>query len=225
MQALSHQDRDPAFDPTGEELLDRGRPPFKLWVPEGRALVIGHSQDPERELISEAVRRGGIPVHRRMGGGGAVLLSPACACVGLRFARRKGVTLHDYFEAGSELIKRTVAKAFGLDLKTHGISDLALADSAGRLRKVAGCSLYMPRDFALYLASILVNPDLGEIATYLSHPSREPDYRSGRDHGDFLVGLGEACGLPLSASGLLPLLQATLEGGLRLDLDWNQGQA
>lgn len=225
MQALSHADRDPASDPTGEALLDRSLPPFKFWVPDGLALVIGHSQDPARELHAEAVLRDGIPVHRRMGGGGAVLLSPACVCVGLRFARHKGRTLHDFFEAGSDLITRTLARVYGLELTTRGISDLAFTGRDGKTRKVAGCSLYMPRDFALYLASILVRPDLGEIGTYLAHPSREPDYRVGRDHGDFLVGLDEACGRAVSAGELIPHLQATLEPGLRLELDWAANKA
>jgi lipoate-protein ligase A len=222
MQAMSRQDRDPDSDPTGEELLDRSRPPFRFWIPSAPALVIGHSQDPERELNGEAVLRDGIPVHRRMGGGGAVLLSPACVCVGLRFARRKGQTLHDYFEAGSDLIKRTLSQAYGLELATRGISDLAFTGGDGRTRKVVGCSLYMPRDFALYLASILVRADLEEIGTYLAHPSREPDYRAGRQHWDFLVGLDEACGRAIAPAEIVSRLQAALEPGLRMDLDWHR---
>lgn len=220
MQALSHADRDPASDPTGEAMLDRTQPPFRFWVPAAPALVIGHSQDPEKELNLEATNRDGIPVHRRMGGGGAVLLSPACICVGLRFARRKGQTLHAFFDAGSDLIMRSLSRACGVELEKRGISDLAFSGRDGRARKVVGCSLYMPRDFALYLASILVNPDMREIGTYLAHPSREPDYRAGRNHGDFLVGLSEACGRPVPAADLIPHFQATLEPGLGIELDW-----
>lgn len=219
MQALSHADRDPASDPTGEALLDRTHPPFKFWVPEGRALVIGHSQDPEREIRKEAVERDGIPVHRRMGGGGAVLLSPACFCVGLRFAKVKGRSIQDYFAAGSDLIQRTVLSSLGIELIPHGISDLAYSDSLG-IRKVAGCSLYMPRDFALYLASVLVAPDYQDLETYLAHPSKEPDYREGRSHREFLVGLAEIVPGSLQPSGLLPSLRTALEAGLKADLDF-----
>jgi lipoate---protein ligase len=219
MQALSHPDRDPASDPTGEELLDRARLPFKFWVPDAPALVIGHSQDPHRELNAEAVLRDGIPVHRRMGGGGAVFLSPACLCVGIRFARHKGRTLHEYFEAGSDLIRRAVTRATGLELVGRGISDLAFPDPKG-LRKVVGCSLYMPRDFALYLASILVEADHGAMEAYLAHPSREPDYREGRTHRQFLAGLAELRDGGLQAGDLLPHFQAVLEIGLKAELDW-----
>ena len=233
MQALTHQDVPPEENPTGEALLDRFRPPFKFWVPASKVLVVGHSQEMEREIRGKAVLRDGIPVHRRMGGGGAVLLSPACVCVGLRFARIKGRTLHDYYEAGSDLIRRAVRAATGLELQPRGISDLACPSPDG-IRKVVGCSLYMPRDFALYLASVLVNPDLGEMETYLAHPSKEPDYRGGRAHGDFIAGLASLAPAhsadpplspdrPLASHDLLAPLEAALDAGLKTPLDWPSG--
>lgn len=220
MQALTWQDIPPDSNPTGEELLDRARPPYKFWVPSSRALVVGHSQEVEREIDVAAAGRDGIPVHRRMGGGGAVLLSPACFCVGLRFAKKKGRTLHDYFEAGSTVIKKAVYASLGLVLVNRGLSDLAHEGPAGP-RKVAGCSLYMPRDFALYLASVLVAPDFREIETYLAHPSKEPDYREGRSHGDFLAGLQQLAGRPVASADMLEPLEKALQEGLGAELDWN----
>lgn len=222
MQALTHEDIAPEADPTGEELLDRKRRPFKFWVPASKALVVGHSQEPAREIHVAAAVRDGIPVHRRMGGGGAVLLSPACVCVGLRFARAKGRTLHDYYAAGSDLIRRAVLAAAGVELEPRGISDLACESPEG-IRKVVGCSLYMPRDFALYLASILVTPDLQDLETYLTHPSKEPDYRAGRLHGDFVAGLSALAVRPVTPETLLLPLETALQAGLKADLDWPVG--
>jgi lipoate-protein ligase A len=188
-------------------------------VPGVRALVIGHSQDALQELHTDAVIRDGIPVLRRMGGGGAVLLSPGCVCVGLRYARLKGRGIHDFFASAADFMRAVVAESFGISLEMRGISDLAHAGPSG-LRKVAGCSLYMPRDFALYLASILVRPDPGEIETYLAHPSREPDYRGGRRHRDFIVGLEELAGRPLPPAEVAAALESALENRLRLELDY-----
>jgi lipoate-protein ligase A len=101
----------------------------------------------------------------------------------------------------------------------RGISDLAHAGPSG-LRKVAGCSLYMPRDFALYLASIMVRPDYGEIEAYLSHPSREPDYRGGRRHSDFIVGLEELASRSLPPAEVAAALADAVEGRLRPELDY-----
>jgi lipoate-protein ligase A len=78
----------------------------------------------------------------------------------------------------------------------------------------------MPREHALYLASVLVTPDLEEIGRYLPHPSKEPDYRGGRHHGDFLVGLRELAKRPLASRDLIPFLEAELEGPFRDELDW-----
>lgn len=223
MQLLTHQDVAPEDNPTGEELLDRSRIPYKFWIPAAKVLVIGHSQEPERELRLDAAVRDGVPVHRRMGGGGAVLLSPGCVCVGLRFARSQGRNLHDYFAAGSDLVRRAVRAASGLDLVSMGISDLACptpTSTPDSSRKVVGCSLYMPRDFALYLASILVSPDLGDLETYLAHPSREPDYRAGRPHGDFVAGLGALADRTLGPRDLLAPLEDVLHAGIDADLDW-----
>ena len=55
--------------------------------------------------------------------------------------------------------------------------------------KVLGSSLYANREVALYQGSLLVDPDLDRIARYLPHPSREPDYRRGRSHAEFLTSL------------------------------------
>jgi len=67
-----------------------------------------------------------------------------------------------------------------------GISDLVLDD-----RKVAGSCIHRRHDSLYYSASLLVQPDLHRIARYLRHPPREPDYRRGRSHAEFLGSLGE----------------------------------
>lgn len=219
IQPLRYEDRDPSEDPTGESLLDRARRPWAAWVPERPVVVLGNSQDPERELKVAAVLRDGVPVHKRICGGGAVLLSPACVCLALRFRKRHGVTIKDYFALGSSVIIETVREKSGGDLFLRGISDLACATPAGD-RKVAGSSLYLPRDFALYLVSILVAPDLGPIGEYLLHPSQEPDYRAGRSHEKFLASLSEAAGRPLAPREVLEWFQEAIPDRLGAYLDW-----
>lgn len=215
MLALRHHEISPALNPTGEDLLDRTVRPFKIWVPAEKCIVVGNSQAPEKEVVSERVAADRLPVFKRMGGGGAVLLSPGCLCVALRFAKKKSATIQDYFGLGSDLIRRAVALATGLDLEARGISDLAIWG-----RKVVGCSLYMPREFVLYLASVLVNPDMAEIDRYLAHPSQEPDYRAGRTHRDFLVGLKEMTGEDLAPETLAHYVEAEISRTLTNELDW-----
>jgi lipoate-protein ligase A len=219
IQPLRYADRDPSEDPTGESLLDRSLPPWSAWIPSRPVVVLGNSQDPERELQVAAVLRDRIPVHKRICGGGAVLLSPACICLSLRFRKRHGVTIKDYFALGSSVIIETCRNRFGGDLFLRGISDLACSTPNGD-KKVAGSSLYLPRDFALYLVSILVAPDLGPIGEYLLHPSQEPDYRMGRSHGEFLASLSEAAGRPLDPRDVLEWFKETIPERLGAELDW-----
>ncbi|MBW8887962.1 MAG: hypothetical protein JF616_09425 [Fibrobacteres bacterium] len=218
---LLYADHKASGDATGERLLDRGVRPWDAWVPPRPAIVLGNSQTPERELKVTAVLRDGIPVHKRISGGGAVLLTPCCLCLALRFRKRKDFSIKDYFALGSSLIIENARTGLGLDLFLRGISDLACATPDGD-KKVAGSSLYLPRDFALYLVSILVAPDLGPIEEYLLHPSQEPDYRSGRAHGEFLASLSSASGRRLDPEEVLGWFREVIPERLGADLDWEQ---
>lgn len=262
IQPLRHTEVPPDSNPTGEQLLDRAQRPYRVWVPQAKAIVLGNSQEAERELNVEAVRRDGIAVHKRMSGGGAVLLSPGCLCLGLRFAKRKELCIADYFAKASALISGVVSRELGLELRLRGTSDLActvtqatvspkedlvkgspeaakvmnrsseaaevmngLAEAASGSagiteRKVAGCALYMPRDFVLYLVSILVDPDFTDFEKYLAHPSKEPEYRSGRSHGDFLGSLAALSGRPVKAAEMVPWFEKKIPAEPGLDLDW-----
>jgi len=218
---VRYTDRDTAGDATGERLLDRGVRPWDAWVPPRPVIVLGNSQTPERELKVTAVLRDGIPVHKRIGGGGTVLLTPGCLCLALRFRKRKDFSIKDYFALGSSLVIETARNRLGLDLFLRGISDLACATSGGD-KKVAGSSLYLPRDFALYLVSILVAPELGPIEEYLLHPSQEPDYRAGRAHSDFMSSLSNATGRRLDPHEVLAWFREAIPERLQDDLDWER---
>jgi lipoate---protein ligase len=217
---LRRDERDPGSDPTGEELLDRSVPPWAAWIPPYPAIVLGNSQTPERELDVAAILRDRIPVHKRISGGGAVLLSPGCVCLGLRFRKRKSYSIQDYFSLGSGVIVAVARERFGLELVPRGVSDLAVSTPGGDM-KVSGSSLYMPRDFALYLVSVLIDPDLELISRYLGHPSTEPTYRAGRAHGAFLAGLGPLSGRKADMPQVLGWFLEAIQGRVGTDdLDW-----
>jgi lipoate-protein ligase A len=73
----------------------------------------------------------------------------------------------------------------------RGVSDLCNGD-----RKLAGSSLRLWAGRVLYQVSVLVDVDVSLIERYLALPSRQPDYRAGRSHRDFVVTLRElGCGV------------------------------
>jgi lipoate---protein ligase len=204
---------------TGEWLLEPGSPPLHLWIPQQYAIVLGASQDLEREVDIERWQGNKLPIYRRRGGGGAVLLGPHCLCLALRLRRMPGWGPLDYFrEIHQKLIvilnnvtnfanvTSESSPKNTLRIETKGISDLAVGE-----KKLAGTSLYLSRDRSLYLASILVTPDTSGNMTLLKHPSREPDYRQGRNHGEFLISLFEV-GMRIS----------TLELSSKIEVGWFQ---
>lgn len=77
------------------------------------------------------------------------------------------------------------------------------ASAEKRLRKVSGNALRVQRDWLLYHGTLLLDMELSQIQTYLNHPPREPEYRLGRSHQDFIANLN------VSASALDRSLQAT----------------
>ena len=176
--------------PTGEDVVDPSVAPCRVWIPEQPMLVLGYSQDVEREIHLASAETAGISIYKRKGGGGAVLLTQGVVCVALRFQRKPGFGIAEYFSAANGMIQTVFKNEWKVDLVPRGISDLAIGD-----HKALGSSLYLPRDHALYLASILVNAPLSLFDQYLRYPSREPEYRRGRNHGDFLRNLSDVPGM------------------------------
>lgn len=176
--------------PTGEDVIDPQGPGFRVWIPETSILVLGNSQSPEIELNVEHVVTDGIPVYQRKGGGGAVLLTPGCVCLAWRMEKGKDFGIADYFGSGNGLVTQVLRDAYGIEALPRGISDLAVQTADG-VRKISGSSLYLPRECAFYLVSILVNARIADWDRFLAHPSREPDYRGGRKHEEFVTNLTE----------------------------------
>ena len=47
--------------------------------------------------------------------------------------------------------------------------------------------MYRSKDMLFYTASLMVSNDVQLLDLYLRHPSKEPDYRQGRSHHDFVT--------------------------------------
>jgi lipoate-protein ligase A len=74
-------------------------------------------------------------------------------------------------------------------LELAGTSDLAIAG-----RKISGNSQQRKRRFLLHHGTILYQFDAKLIERYLLMPSRQPDYRLQRNHGEFLTNLSAPLG-------------------------------
>jgi lipoate-protein ligase A len=187
---------------------------FDLWIPTSRVIVIGYSQRAEQEVYVGRCRRDGLPVAKRRGGGGAVLLMPGTLCITCAFFSTLSESPHYYFKCINRFLCDFLTESYHIrDLSLHGISDIAIGD-----KKILGCSIFKSRTTVFYQGSLLVNPDLEAVGYYLRHPSREPDYRRGRRHVDFLTSL-ERCGYQISPTDLrgrlLPEMEKRFESAVR----------
>jgi len=161
---------------------------YELWEPAGIAVVIGYSQHAANEANVQACRSDGVPIIRRRGGGGAVVLLPGVLCFTTAFLSHASESPYYFFKRINQFLIEILQNRLGVwGLNYRGISDIAIGGN-----KVLGCSIFKSRNTYFYQGSLLVNADLQCISNYLHHPSKEPDYRNGRQHNDFLTTLKES---------------------------------
>ena len=170
------------------EVKEQGGIRYRLWEPLFPIVVLGRSSRYEEEIFGEICAADQIRVIKRLGGGKSVLLSPGMLIVSiaLETIRFRG---HLYYaKAINQIIEKTLTCCGVGNITFRGVSDLALGD-----QKILGCCLYLTRVrgrwIVFYQASVLFDPYLKLVSTYLKHPPWEPDYRKGRSHEEFLTTL------------------------------------
>jgi lipoate-protein ligase A len=161
-----------------------GRSRFDAYCCSRVEVVLGRGGRPEIELNLDHVRRDAVPVLRRSGGGCAVVLDPGNIIVSVIqiLAGVGGITAA--FQQLSAWLIGALDRAGAPGVRQRGVSDLALGD-----RKVGGSCIYRTRGLLYYSTTLLVAPDIQLVERYLRHPPREPVYRRGRRHRDFMGAL------------------------------------
>ncbi|RMG44370.1 MAG: hypothetical protein D6718_10170 [Acidobacteria bacterium] len=158
--------------------------------PRRTMVVLGRSGDPRRELLFENCREDGVPILRRRGGGGAVVLDPGNVLVAVAWPLPGLAGIRSAFDAITGWIIDALARIGVPGVERRGTSDLALGE-----RKIGGSCIYRRRDLLYFAGTLLVAPRVELMERYLAHPPREPAYRAGRPHRAFVLALAEA-GLP-----------------------------
>ncbi len=164
------------FSGTGDGML--------VWQPAEAIIVLGQSNSPERSLISEKVIADGIPVTKRPTGGEAVILTPRMAVITVArefaaMARSKELFM-DINAMILDVLSDLGVKNYGV----RGISDVTIGD-----RKILGSSMHRRENRLVYHAVLNLAEEPSIFGEYLRHPSREPDYRLNRPHGEFVTSL------------------------------------
>lgn len=176
---------DEALLESAESGLDSGDL-LRIWEPRQPFVVLGRSSKIAQEVNQSYCAAQNIDVLRRSSGGATVLTGPGCLMYALRLAYdgRPGWQQLDrvHFEVMSR--HRSAVESLGLSCQVQGICDLTVAD-----RKFSGNSLRCRRRYMLYHGTFLYAFPLAEIGACLELPRRQPEYRGGRSHQDFLANL------------------------------------
>jgi lipoate-protein ligase A len=148
----------------------------------------------DEDTLVEACAGDNVPISRRRGGGGTVVLAPGTVILSIAGRSMVQYHLREHMNAVNLVIIDTLKNMGVRSLSVQGTSDIALGT-----KKILGSSLYRRKDTLLYQGSLLVNADLSLMNRYLKQPRKQPAYRLNRPHGDFVTSLHrEGYELPVS---------------------------
>ncbi len=158
---------------------------LRLWEPEQTLVVIGRSSPIEQEVNLKFCHEHNIPVYRRPSGGAAIVTAPGCLMYGLLLDYRRRPQLR-MLQSAHEFVMTQMQSALRrieIETRFQGTCDLTIGG-----RKVSGNALRCKRNWMIYHGTLIcrdMQTDL--IASCLGKPRREPEYRSGRSHADFVT--------------------------------------
>jgi lipoate-protein ligase A len=170
-----------------EQAETNGLEVLRVWEAQRPFVVLGLANQLSREVnVAECARRG-LPVLRRFSGGGTVVQGPGCLSYALALTIPESGPLTTITETNRfvmETNRRAIEALAGRAVAVRGHTDL---EAGGR--KFSGNAQRRGRMALLFHGAILYRADLELIGSALAHPSREPDWRAHRSHGEFLGNL------------------------------------
>lgn len=159
---------------------------LRLWEPQSAVVVLGRSSKAAAEARLDACAAARVPVLRRCSGGAAIVAGPGCLmyAVVLSYELRPELRHLDLAHRFvlTHLREALLPLAGGVQLR--GTSDLSLGE-----KKVSGNSLRCKRRHLLYHGTLLYDFDLSLVDDLLALPPRQPAYRQGRSHAEFVTNL------------------------------------
>ncbi|HEV2327669.1 MAG TPA: lipoate--protein ligase family protein [Verrucomicrobiae bacterium] len=174
---------------------DGGDGILRFWESPETFVVVGYANKIRAEVDVARCEADKIPIFRRCSGGGTVLQGPGCLNYALILPIGGNSPLAGISGANKYIMDRNLEAIHSiagksLSIKVRGCTDLAAADvSSPAFQKFSGNSQRRHKEFLLFHGTFLLNFDLAAVGKFLIFPSRQPDYRADRSHGDFLRSL------------------------------------
>src|SRR5580765_3916642 len=164
---------------------------LRFWESPEYFVVVGYANKVATEVNVAACEAKGIPILRRCSGGGTVVQGPGCLSYALVMRIKDDGPTRSISAANQFIMERNrAAIEFVLrpprsDLRVCGHTDLAI----GGL-KFSGNSQRRRKNCLLFHGTFLLNFDLALVNEVLLMPTKQPDYRASRAHGEFIANLG-----------------------------------
>ncbi len=167
---------------------DEGRGPavLRFWEPRDYAVILGASRRLRDEVQIEACQADGVPILRRSSGGGTVVIGPGALNVAVVLPETAAPGLSAVGAAQCYVVERIAEsiRRAGRPVTVLGHGDLAVDD-----RKCGGSAQRRLKRWFMVHCSILYQFPIERIARYLAIPERQPAYRQGRAHHEFVTNL------------------------------------
>lgn len=160
-----------------------GRRIFRTWWGGPIAVVAGCSEKLEQVANLPQCEAERVPVFKRFTGGGTVLQTPDVLNFSYSIPAPTRVNILDAFRTTGEVLVHALSH-LGVTAQMQGISDITVDG-----RKISGNAQAWKWKSVLVHGTVLVDMDIELIERLLLHPPKEPDYRLGRSHRDFLTSL------------------------------------
>ena len=161
---------------------------LRLWVPPSPFVVVGYANKVETEVHADRCAQLGIPVRRRVSGGGTVVLTPGCLAYAVVLAVDALPELASITGTARYVLTRVAAAVETVihrPVAIEGDSDLAVDGL-----KFAGNAQRRKKRCALFHGTLLLADEGALIQHLLPMPSKQPQYRQARPHQEFIRGLG-----------------------------------
>ncbi|HEX9005696.1 MAG TPA: lipoate--protein ligase family protein [Bacteroidota bacterium] len=161
---------------------------LRFWEPRTTFVVLGYSGKAADEVDLARCRREGVPVLRRVTGGGTVVQGPGCLDYALILPHRSDTALSTITATNTyvmERIRSAVAELRpGAVVRKEGDTDITVDG-----RKVAGSAHRRGTSHVLFHGVFLLEFDLTAMDRFLPVPAKQPEHRRGRSHGEFVQNL------------------------------------
>lgn len=160
---------------------------LRFWESPEPFVVVGYANKIGAEVDVANCKAKNVPIYRRCTGGGTVVQGPGCLSYALILRIRDHTPLAGITGANKFIMERNreaIQSIAGRAPLVESYTDMTL----DRI-KFSGNSQRRHKNFLLFHGTFLLGCDIALIGELLKFPSRQPEYRESRSHGEFLMNL------------------------------------